>query len=115
MGRLKTEHVAVSRDGDQVAFRIEGRAGSFRMDAADALALSNALGNAAVDALGDDIGSIPLVQNVHLRPFSSSGLALLRFATVHGPLTIAVDHHWLGALAAAAEAALELGEAAGNA
>ncbi|MES2137993.1 MAG: hypothetical protein V4502_13170 [Pseudomonadota bacterium] len=116
MAKITAADVGISIAGDEVRLVVKGRAGSLRLAAADALLVSNGLGNAAVDLIGDDIARLPRIEAVHLRPFAEGGRALLRLTVSGlGPLTVVVDQYWLGALAEAAKAAIELSEAGGNA
>lgn len=112
MSIVLASEVGISQSNDGVKFRIGGR--THNMSGRDALLVSNRLGNAAADNLKVPDG-LPVIGEVHLRPFDKRGVALLRISTSNGPATFAIDHDWLKALAAAAEAALELSSTAGTA
>jgi hypothetical protein len=119
MAILKTEEMRVSMRSDG-AIVLRARVGSrdrdIAMDADAAIQIGTALANAGVD-VGPVRDGIPQVTEIHLRPFDASGRALLAVTMKDfgGPAIFALDHHWLGALAAAATAALELAQPGGSA
>jgi len=103
--------VTIRKAGNLVRINIGGK--SVEMLPDHAMETSNLIGNLAADLLQPNAG-LPRVEQIHLRPFDSRGIALLRLMTKGGPLTVEVTSDILAALAAAAEGALEYSAPAGH-
>lgn len=105
MARLRDADIDV-RPGPTGALTVRIKGKTHVVEAADLLEISNVLGNAAVDQLKDR-RHLPAIQHIHLKGFDDTGQALLRIQYSAGAVTATIDHNWLNALAAAADAALE--------
>jgi hypothetical protein len=121
MAKVSATKITVVPHQDGVALHvpISGQQRIIILPAADAIEVSNRLGNAGVDSLNADaLDRFPTVEEVKLLPFgheAGPGHALLRLATSAGPILVRLDAKWLEALADVSAAALEFSKRSGSA
>jgi hypothetical protein len=114
MAILKPADCDVAIDGDRVRIQLAGK--THFIDPVGAMYVGKAIANAGADIVPTTEG-LHRVENIMLRPIGADGEALLAITLegFGGPVSVVVSHHWLTALASAAEAALEFADTAGSA
>ena len=92
---------------------IAGR--NFVLSPIDSIKFGNRISSCAVKNHRIPNAEFEAIESIDIKPYGESGTALLRFDSGHGPLHFVISAHWLRALSAAADAALEFAQKGGTA